>query len=142
MRRWLEEMGRRLQRFMIGRYGTDELSIFLLRLAVVIILLSCIPKLAIINPLGWVIAGIAVYRSCSKKITARSRERDWYLAKTSKVAPKISSKINLYKRIWNERATHRYFRCPNCKTMVRVPRGKGRIEITCTKCRSKMIRKS
>jgi uncharacterized paraquat-inducible protein A len=45
------------------------------------------------------------------------------------------------KRIRDSR-THRFFRCPGCGVDVRVPRGKGKIEITCTRCRKVFIRKS
>jgi len=138
MKEFRAKLQRNAQHFMIGRYGTDELSIFLIRLALVVMLLSIIPKLSLLAVLSWTLLLIGVYRSLSRKITARSRERDWYLSKTCR----ISSRFNTYKRIWADRKTHRYFKCKNCKSFVRVPRGKGRIEISCTKCRCKMIRKT
>lgn len=138
MKEWMAQIRQNIQRWMIGRYGTDEFSVFLLRAALVVMLLACFPRIGFLSWLAWTMAIIAIYRSCSKKITARSRERDWFLANTSK----IRGKMQPYKRMWKERKTHRYFRCPNCKSFVRVPKGKGKIEITCTKCRNKMIRKS
>lgn len=138
MKDWMIRNALRMQKWMIGRYGTDELSIFLLRLALIIMLISIVPALRILDVLGWVLAGISIYRICSKKITARARERDMYM----RVAGRITPRISVYKRMWRERKTHRYYRCPSCKTMVRVPKGKGKIEITCTKCRHKIIRKS
>ena len=37
---------------------------------------------------------------------------------------------------------HKYFHCPKCRQPVRVPKGKGKIAISCPKCREKFIRKS
>ena len=37
---------------------------------------------------------------------------------------------------------HRYFDCPKCHQMVRVPRGKGKISITCPRCREKFVKKT
>ena len=44
--------------------------------------------------------------------------------------------------MWRERKTHRYFKCPNCKTMVRVPKGKGKIVITCTRCHHEIVKRT
>ena len=43
---------------------------------------------------------------------------------------------------WQDRKTHRYFRCPQCRATVRVPRGKGKIRITCPKCKHQFVKKS
>ena len=37
---------------------------------------------------------------------------------------------------------HRYFDCPKCRQPVRVPRGKGKIMITCPKCKERFQRKT
>lgn len=138
MKEWLNQIRVNTQKFMIGRYGVDEMSLFMIRLALVIMIIACIPKLNMLSWLGWAFLVVGIYRSCSKKIAERSRERDWYLKKISKVQPKI----NTIKRMWTDRKTHRYFKCRNCKSWVRVPKGKGKIEISCTKCRTKMIRRT
>lgn len=138
MKEWLAQVRMNIQKFMIGRYGTDELSMFMMRAALVIMLISCIPGLNMFSMLGWTFLILGIYRSCSKKITARGRERDWYLKQVAKVQPHI----NVYKRMWNDRKTHRYFKCKNCRSWVRVPKGKGKIEISCTKCRATMIKRT
>ena len=138
MKNLLNDMRRGFNRWMIGRYGADELSVFMFRAAIVIMLLSCIPKLNSLSILAWVVALIGMYRSFSKKITARGRERDIYL----KLLGRFKSRINTYKLIWRDRNTYKYFKCPKCKSFVRVPKGKGNIEITCTKCRTKMMGRS
>lgn len=136
MRQWLEKLGRKMSAFMIGRYGTDELSRFLVFTGLGVMLLSWIPVLRILYPISWVLIVIAYFRSFSKNIIKRSAERDRFLRRTSK----IRGKFNVWKRMWHDRSTHSYFKCPNCKTLVRVPKGKGRIAITCTKCRTEFIK--
>ena len=37
---------------------------------------------------------------------------------------------------------NRYYSCPKCRQTVRVPKGKGKIAITCPKCREKFIKKT
>ena len=79
MRNRSEEFRRKIQQFMIGRYGMDEFSLYLSRVAVIIAFVSIIPRVRYLALLAWTLVVISVYRCFSKKITARSRERDWYL---------------------------------------------------------------
>ena len=77
-------------------------------------------------------------RVFSKNINKRYEQNQKYLYYESKVKKLFSGvKYNLKKR-----KTHRIFMCPSCKQKIRVPRGKGKIEITCPKCHTTFIRKS
>lgn len=136
MKNWLDNVRRRFQTMMIGRYGTDELSRTLLWTGIFIMFISCIPVIRFLYPFSWIFIIYAYFRTFSKNIVKRSRERDNFLRATSK----FRSKFSLYKRIWKDRKTHNYYKCPKCKAMIRVPKGKGRIAITCTKCRNEIIK--
>ena len=68
----------------------------------------------------------------------RRKERDLYIHTFEDVA----QWIKVQRRRWEDRKTHRYFTCEVCKTVFRVPKGKGSIEVTCPKCGDKKIRKS
>ena len=50
--------------------------------------------------------------------------------------------VDKWKRQWHEYRTYRYLICPQCSQRLRVPRGKGKIKVTCTKCRNQFIAKS
>ena len=50
--------------------------------------------------------------------------------------------LDKWKRQWREYRTYRYLICPQCSQRLRVPRGKGKIRVTCTKCRNQFIAKS
>lgn len=140
MRTKLEQLRNKMQRWMIGRYGTDELSRFLLWVGIIIILASYFVKStsarSILNSMAWIVVIYSYFRVFSKNIIKRSRERDIFLRKTSG----IRSKTSVYKKMWHDRKTHNYYKCPKCKTWVRVPKGRGKIVISCKKCREEFIK--
>ena len=134
MRRWLDDLSYKLQNFMQGRYGRDELNRAITIAAIVCLILSIIRPLHFFIYIALVILIWSVYRSFSKNHAARQRERDAYL----NLKNKVTGKFKLIKGMWRDRNTHIYAKCPNCKTYVRIskpPKGK-RIRITCPKCRN------
>ncbi len=133
MKRWLEKMNR----FMSRRYGNDELNIFLSRFALVLLIINCFVRMQILSSIAMASMIIMIFRFMSKNYSARAKERDVYFI----LKNKITSKFNLRKEIWQNRKTHRYYKCKNCKATLRVPKGKGKIEITCRKCGHKMRKK-
>ncbi len=50
--------------------------------------------------------------------------------------------VDKWKQQWHEYRTYRYLICPQCSQRLRVPRGKGKIRVTCTKCRNQFVAKS
>ncbi len=119
-----------LQRFMAGRYGTDKLNTALLILGLVLCVVSMfLPAglaVVIATTLAYVCSVLVIFRSFSRNTYKRYQENRRYLA--------------LLERIKDRE--HRYFACPKCKQSVRVPKGKGKIAITCPKCREKFIKKT
>lgn len=140
MKNKLNNFRYKMQRWMIGRYGTDELSKALLWIGIVLILLSYFVKAVsarnLLCSLAWIAVIYAYFRVFSKNIIKRSKERDIYLRKTAK----LRSSMSVYKKMWHDRKTHNYYKCPNCKTWVRVPKGRGKIAISCKKCREEFIK--
>ena len=136
MRQWLEQFNRMYAVWMQGRYGKDELNQFLLLVSLVPIVISLFFSKVLYVAL--IPVGIAMYRWYSKDYAKRRKERDWYIRTFEDVA----QWIKVQRRRWEDRKTHRYFTCEQCKTVFRVPKGKGSIEVTCPKCGDKKIRKS
>lgn len=127
----------KFQRFMWGRYGNDNLNQFLMVAAMVLLILS----LFFSGPfyLLSIIALVYVYyRMFSKNISKRSAENQWYLQKSMKIRSFFQKK----KREFSQRKQYHIYKCPNCKQKIRVPRGRGKIAITCRKCGNEFIRKS
>lgn len=140
MKRFFENIMYRLQRFMYGRYGYDELSRFLLISAIVMLVLSLIPFLKVLYFVAFVILMWSWFRSFSKNIYKRQMERQKYLT----VQSKVRQRFRLYKNIWLERKTHKYYKCPNCKAVVRIMRPEKRrtINIQCPKCGNSFDKKT
>lgn len=142
MRNFFGNLGYKLQQFMSGRYGNDEFNRFLSFAALAFIILSFFRFLW--YPLGFFyIAGLliliyTIFRSMSKNHYARSKERDFYV----NIKGRILGFFRLQKRRWNGRNTSRYYRCAKCRTIIRVPKGRGKIEITCPKCRYTFIKRT
>lgn len=128
----------KIRSFMSGRYGFDELSRFLLVFGVILMILSSFFGIRILNYLSSLLYILGFVRCFSFNFYARQRERRLYLS----VKSKISQRINLYKKIFSERKQFRYFKCKKCKAYWRVPKGKGKVEISCRNCGTKMIKKT
>ncbi len=141
-------MKERLRKFMEGRYGADELNRFLTLCGWVLLLIGFVlsgidSKVALIIgsvlvTLSWALLIYSLFRTFSKRTQERASENYKYFVCKNKV-------LGWFRRLkarWQDRKTHRYFRCPQCKATVRVPRGKGKIRITCPKCKHQFVKKS
>ena len=132
-----------LARFMAGRNGYDAFSMFLLLAAFVMLLLGRIfyrsPFFSILfNLASWVALLYCIWRVFSRNTYKRQRENAWYYAKRQAVARWFRS----LKDRWQQRKEYKFFRCPSCHALLRVPRGKGKIQLTCRKCGNRFERKS
>lgn len=140
MQKWLENIRYKLQLFMQGRYGYDELSRFLSISGLVLLFVSCIPYLGILYLFAVALLIWSWFRAFSRNIYKRQMERQKYLT----IRNRIRQKLLLIKNAWRDRKTHKYFKCPHCKTMVRIRKPeKGRtINIHCPKCRQGFIKRT
>ena len=118
------------RRFMMGRYGTDKLNIAILTVGVVVCILGMFASSAwvglLLTALSYGLMILAIYRCFSRNTYQRYRENSRYLRFVERLKDR----------------QHRYFTCPRCRQPVRVPRGKGKIAITCPKCKEKFIKKT
>lgn len=121
-----------LKRFMIGRYGSDQLSMALLIFSVLLSLVAGIARLPVLSWIGYIPLGICVYRMLSKNVQKRSMEN----YKFSMLVSPVYSWFKKGQRRAIESKTHRFIKCPKCKAELRLPKGKGKIIITCPKCKT------
>lgn len=128
----------KMQMWMQGRYGVDDLFKLLIGIAFVFMFLAYIPFLWYMHFGFLIFAFWAYFRCFSRNIGARRKE----LYKYTSIKTKVKNSISLRKKIWRERKTHKYFKCKKCRAVLRVPKGKGKIEVTCRVCREKQIKKS
>ncbi len=123
-----------LYKFMYGRNGIDSLTkdLFypIIVLLVINIFLSGYVRL-IVTIIIWVLIIYTYFRMFSKNVSKRRQE-----------AYRYENKKNYLITRFKQRKQYRFFDCPNCKTHLRVPRGSGKITITCNKCGTKFDRKA
>lgn len=123
------KFGRGMGNFMRGRYGSDNLNTALLVTGLIVCLLSfftwgwvCLT----LTLMSYLLMGIVIFRMLSRNTYKRYRENRRYL--------------RFWERLKDRK--HRFFECPRCHQPVRVPRHKGKIAITCPKCKEKFIKKT
>lgn len=130
-----------LQRFMMGRRGPDEFARFLLIGSIVFIFLSNFFR-GVTNTILYIIGFAAlVYcliRILSKNQYRRHQENIWYLKQRGAVVRWFRS----VKDRWEQRKEFRFFRCPSCHALLRVPKNKGKLLLTCRKCGNRFERKT
>lgn len=123
---------------MYGRNGVDSLGKFVLVISIIVMLLAGWTDSLILSYLSWIGIIYLYFRIFSRNIYKRSSENQWYLNKTYKIRTFFYRQKNLLL----QRKTHHIYKCPTCRQKIRVPRGKGRIEIRCPKCNTRFIKKS
>ena len=116
--------------FMMGRYGADKLNTAILTVGVACSLLGMLLRFPFVSLALTVLAyGLmiwAIFRMLSRNIYKRYQENRKFLRFMERLKDR----------------EHRYYDCPRCRQPVRVPRGKGKIAITCPKCKENFIKKT
>lgn len=131
-------MREKLRRFMIGRYGTDGLNQFLSIASLVLLLIAIVSRVSLFTWLGVALLVFCYYRTFSRNISKRTEENyKFYTLKD-----RVGSKFRSWKEQWANRKAYHYYRCPQCHQKLRVPRGRGRIQISCPRCGTQFIKKS
>ena len=123
--------------FMVGRYGGDQLNIFLLTLYVILYIVNLFTRWPFLDIVVLVLLAFTLYRSLSRNLERRRAEN----AKFLQLVRPLSRWWNTLHSRAHDRE-HRYFKCPNCGQQMRVPRGKGRIVVHCRSCGAAFEEKS
>ena len=144
-------IGAALRRFMYGRYGSDQLNMAILVAAVLVSLTNSVLTVflrestvysGIVAPiLSVIVYGLLIYsffRMFSRNVYRRQQENGAYLRQRYKVTSAWRGAVDR----WHQRHDYRFFKCPSCRTRLRVPRGKGKINIVCRKCGTSFQRKT
>jgi len=131
----------KLAKLMYGRYGVDQLGRAMLIFALVLCVLSLfVPRRlsGIIYYISLILIILMYIRMFSKNIQKRYQENNKYLS----LKASFLRKFQREKEIFSQRRFYHFYRCPRCRQRIRIPRGKGRIEIRCPKCSQTFIKKS
>jgi len=126
-------MKQKFAKFMYGRYGMDELSKFLTYVGLILLVLSVflgqtVRTVALV--LAILTIGATYYRTFSKSYEKRRAENAKYLNWKNP----IREHLRLRRDMWKQRKEFKFFKCPSCKAILRVPKGKGKVRVVCKKC--------
>lgn len=129
-RRFSTKLSQGVATFMAGRYGTDRLNMVILGAGLIASLLSVWCRSDLLCMVFFLLSyGLmiwAIFRSLSRQTYRRYQENRRFLQIIGRVKDR----------------SHRYYDCPKCRQLVRVPRGKGKISITCPRCGEKFVKKT
>ena len=136
----------RMAQFFAGRTGVDSLGRFITFLSLIFMILTMITHSNIVYLIAVACLAYSIWRMFSKNYQKRYSENQWFLTKTAKIRYKfnprdIRNKIERAKYYASQRKMYAIFKCPNCKQKLRAPRGRGKIQVTCSKCRTQFIKK-
>ena len=138
-------MKEKMIRFMQGRYGAygaDAFTKFLMAAGLCIMFISSAFGGRIISlvcyVLGWSVLIYCYFRLFSKNVAKRYAENQAFLVRTSRIRVFFQKQ----KSMWQQRRVYHIYKCPSCKQKIRIPRGKGKIEVRCPRCSTTFIKKS
>ncbi len=134
MRNWLRKV-------MTGRYGVDEFSRFLNTTAMLSLVLSVLFNNGLSVFFLLLSFGSLIWnyiRMFSRNTYKRRAENNAYLT----IRYNLTRKVSGLKQRMQQKKYYRFYKCPKCGITTRVPKGKGKIRITCPKCGEIFQRKS
>lgn len=126
-------MREKLARFMAGRYGGDQFNRFISISGCVLLIIGLFVggiAATVLYCLALFGLGYSYFRMFSRNVYKRREENYKYLVRKGR----IGAFFRLRKERWTQRRDYKFFTCPACKTTLRVPKGKGKINIVCRKC--------
>ena len=123
---------------MMGRNGVDELARFESIFVWILLLVSIFSRMWIFDLLAMALIVHMYFRIMSRNVSKRYEENQKYVNFRYNAVVKWDKKK---KRI-AQRRNYRFYKCPMCRQEVRVPKGHGKIQITCPKCRETFIKRS
>ena len=130
IQQFLQRLSYKFRNFMVGRYGTDKLNMAILSAGLAACVISAFfdsPKMdLLLTGVSYGLMIWALYRCFSRNTYKRYQENRKFL--------------QFFDRLKDRQ--HRYYDCPKCRQVVRVPRGKGKIAITCPKCKERFVKKT
>lgn len=130
-------MKEKFYRFMQGRYGIDQLNSFLMIVCVICFIVNMFIGSIVLTFIAYGTWLFVIFRMFSKNIYARNRENDKYLNFISPLSRWLKLKL-----MSKQDPSNKYFSCPKCKQMVRVPKGHGTVVVTCPNCQNKFEKRT
>lgn len=124
---------------MSGRYGTlDSLNLTLMFLYLLFAFIQLFARSAVLYVLAMLPLLAFLFRMLSRNLAARQRDNEKFL----ELSTPVRKILRKYSRRLRDRKIYRYYSCPSCHHELRVPKGRGKIQITCPHCHHQFEAKS
>ena len=120
----------RFARFMYTRNGPDQLGMALLVFSFVIQIVMYITGFYWLVDVSYGIYGLFLFRFYSRNKYKRQEENRKFMFFFQNAVLKIKQ---FFRRLKGMKQ-YKYFKCPQCKTLLRLNRGAGEKEIHCPRC--------
>lgn len=125
-------------RFMSGRYGADRLSLTCLWTAIILSLIGSFSGVSLLSLISMVLYFWTLYRMMSRNLVKRRLENDRFEHLVNPLTTRARQSLNRLKL----RKKYKYFHCPQCKSMLKLPRKVGEVTMTCGKCGNQFKQKA
>ena len=133
-----QDWQRKVAEWMRGRRGPDDIAIFCIGLAVLLVIINLFANVGLISLIALALIVYAIFRIQSKNLSARAKENEDFLKAIGPARPWLQNP----KAAAAEAKEYKHAKCSSCGQRVRVPRGKGKLRVTCPKCGEKFEVKS
>ncbi len=127
-----------LRNFMLGRYGPDYLGTVMFILSIALGVTGGILRFRPLTLLAYVVLIMTLYRMLSRNINRRRAENDRFIS----IFWPLKRRCKLFIERLKNRKIYKFFKCPACGNILRVPKHKGRVKITCPKCGERFERRT
>jgi predicted membrane protein len=134
----MNQIRERFSRFMIGRYGADKLSRFLIGFSLVLLLAGVFIRNSWVDILAFLLMALCYFRMFSKNIRKRFDENQ----KFERLSFRVTEVFKKWRFKIQQMRQYHIYKCPSCSQKIRIPRGKGKVSIHCPNCKTEFVKKS
>lgn len=134
----LQRFKESLIKFMYGRNGSDNLGRLCMWGGLAVLIIASLTRLGILTYIAFAMYFYSLFRIFSRNVEKRRLENQKYLQATANMRLSMTQRIN---RLKNAKQ-YKYFRCPECRSYLKLPRGVGEVTVTCGKCRKQFRKKA
>lgn len=128
----------KFEQWLYGRNGSDDVARLCANVALVLVVVDLFTGTRWLSGIALCLIVYALYRAFSKDVAARARENEAFMSKLGPARPWVASPVATIK----DHRDYKYMKCPDCGQRCRVPRGKGKVRVTCRACHKKFEAKA
>lgn len=134
----MSQFRERFSRFMIGRYGADKLSRFLIGFTFALIVAGIFIRSYWVDIAALFLMVLSYFRMFSRNIGKRFEENQ----KFERISFRVTEFFKKWRFKFQQMRQYHIYKCPSCGQKIRIPRGKGKVNVHCPKCSTDFIKKS